>query len=405
MTPNSSPVRIALLGCGRISAAHIAAIQAQPQLARLIAVIDTDIARAQQTAVRTADGTVRAFATLAAALNVDEVQAVLICTPNEMHTAHTLQALAAGRHVLVEKPMAENAADARTMADAAAQAKLVLALGHTFRHSAAIRYLQDHMSEFGTLQSMEVSHCVFWDGPQAPWWASRNREQGLILSLFAPHALDFVDLVMGDAPLRVHAEATRHQTGWQGEDETMILLGYSGRRMATVHVSYNQRQIVDRKLLLFDGGVVRIEDGEWLYWNDELKIGTPPGPGPAQRRMGGRDLSACFQTQLAEFVRAVRGQQNRSVLHEAGWRQISIIDRVKQAAIASNPTLYGSLGIAPAIALHAFRLRKCRHCIYPALRLKHQRERTCIRKFLQRKIATQCCDLQVLLTQHIAAIR
>lgn len=332
-----TPIGIAVLGCGRISAAHIAAIRAQPQTARLVAVIDSDLVRARQIAAR--EPNVVAFDQLAAALRQDDIDAVLICTPNELHTDHALQALAAGRHVLVEKPMAENVNDARRMANAAAKASLVLALGHTFRHSAAVRYLQDHMAEFGRLQSLAVSHCVFWDGPQAPWWGSRTREQGLILSLFAPHALDFVDLVMRDAPLRVQAEATRHQSGWQGEDEAMILLAYSGRRMATVHVSYNQRQIVDRKLLLFDRGVVRIEDGEWLYWNDELKVGTPPGPGPAQRRMGGRDLSDSFQTQLAEFVSAVRGQPNRSVLHEDGCRQIDTIDRVKRAAIANNTTL------------------------------------------------------------------
>lgn len=335
--PTPPPLGLAILGCGRISSAHITAIRAQPELARLVAVVDRDIVRAQQVSKELPN--VPAFSDLAIALQRDDVEAVVVCTPNEMHTEHALQILASGRHALVEKPMAENANDAQRMAEAATRAGRVLALGHTFRNSAAIRYLQDHFGDFGTLQSMEVSHCVFWDGPQAPWWASRTREQGLILSLFAPHALDFVDLVMQEVPLRVQAEVARRQQGWQGEDEAMILLGYSGGRMATVHVSYNQRQIVDRKLLLFDRGVVRIEDGEWLYWNDELMIGSPPGPGPAQRRMGGRDLSACFKTQLTEFVHAVRGQPNRCVHHDAGCRQIAVIDRIKRVALSNNPVL------------------------------------------------------------------
>ncbi len=223
--PNSS-IGIALLGCGRISAAHIAAIQAQPQNLRLIAVIDQELDRARQVAAR--HGIPHAFGDLASALERSDIKAVLICTPNEMHSANALQALAAKRHVLVEKPMAENATDARRMANAAVSANRILAIGHTFRHSAAVRYLQDHLADFGTLHSLEVSQCVFWDGPQAPWWATRSREQGLILSLFAPHALDFVQLVMRDEPLRVHVETARHQSGWQGEDEAMILLGYRG---------------------------------------------------------------------------------------------------------------------------------------------------------------------------------
>ena len=326
-----------MLGCGRISAAHIAAIQAQPQLVRLVAVVDQDLGRAQQVAAR--HRSVQAFSRLDAALHLSDIEAVLICTPNELHTENTLKALAADRHVLVEKPMAENAADARRMADAAVTANRILAVGHTFRHSAAVRYLQDHFAEFGTLHSLEVSQCVFWDGPQAPWWATRSREQGLILSLFAPHALDFVQLVMRDEPLRAQVETARHQSGWQGEDEAMMLLGFSGRRMASVHVSYNQRQVVDRKTLLFDRGVLRLEDRDWLYWNDELVIGTPEGPGPEQRRMGGKDMAACFETQVAEFARAVRGQPHRSVLHEEGYRLIHTIDRIRRAALTNNPLL------------------------------------------------------------------
>lgn len=332
-----APVGIAVLGCGRISTAHIDAIEAQPQHARLVAVIDQDLGRAQQLAAR--HGMPRAFDSLSAALALADVDAVLICTPNELHTAHALESLAAKRHVLVEKPMAENAADARRMADAAVAAGRILAVGHTFRHSAAVRYLQDHFDEFGRLHSLEVSQCVFWDGPQAPWWATRTREQGLILSLFAPHALDFVQLVMRDEPLRVQVETARHQTGWHGEDEAMILLGYSGRRMATVHVSYNQRRVIDRKTLLFDRGVLRLEDRNWLYWNDALLVGTPEGPGPEQRRMGGKDMGPCFEAQLTEFVRAIRGQAHRSVLHDDGYRLIHTIDRIRHAALLTNPSL------------------------------------------------------------------
>jgi UDP-N-acetyl-2-amino-2-deoxyglucuronate dehydrogenase len=96
---------------------------------------------------------------------------------------------------------------------------------------------------------------------------------------------------------------------------------------------------VDRKTLLFDRGVLRLEDREWLYWNDELLVGTPEGPGAEQRRMGGKDMAACFETQLAEFVRAIRGQPHRSVLQEDGYRLIHTIDRIRRAAPANNPLL------------------------------------------------------------------
>jgi predicted dehydrogenase len=325
------PLGVALIGCGRISASHLDAIRAQPQVGRIVAVADLDAARARATAERF--GAARWFADASAVLALEEVEAVLITSPNELHCAQAIAALDAGRHVLVEKPMAENATDAARMARAATDSGRILAIGHTFRHGPAVRHLQDQRAQFGALRALEVSSCVFWDGPQAPWWAERTAEQGLILSLFAPHALDFVQLVMGDDPLRVHVEAARHQSGWRGEDEAMILMAFPGRRMAQVHVSYNQRQVIDRKVLSFDKGVLRIEDGEWLFWNDELII-RPQNPPTDPRRMGGRDLSGYFRRQFAEFARAVRGLPHRSVLHEDGRRLIALIDRVRDLARA-----------------------------------------------------------------------
>jgi UDP-N-acetyl-2-amino-2-deoxyglucuronate dehydrogenase len=326
----SKPLAVAVVGCGRISASHLDAIAACPDQARLVAVVDADADRAASVAQRY--GALQHFEDLAKALALPSLEAVLICTPNEMHTAQTLQALAAGKHVLVEKPMAENCAAAEAMADAASRTGRILAIGHTFRHSAPVRYLQDHRAQFGTLRAIEVSQCVFWDGPQAPWWATRPADQGLILSLFAPHALDFVQLVMADDPLRVHVEAARHQSGWLGEDEAMIVLAYPSRRMASLHLSYNQRQVVDRKTLFFDQGVLRIEDGEYLYWNDATLVAPDPAVITDSRSMGGRDLSGHFQTQLREFVHAVRGQSHRSVLHEEGRRLIALMDRVRAAS-------------------------------------------------------------------------
>ena len=55
--------------------------------------------------------------------------------------------------------------------------------------------------------------------------------------------------------------------------------------------------------------------------------------------MGGNDMAACFATQLTEFARAIRGQPHRSVLHEDGYRLIATIDRIRSAALASNPLL------------------------------------------------------------------
>ncbi|MFO1426413.1 MAG: Gfo/Idh/MocA family oxidoreductase [Steroidobacteraceae bacterium] len=334
MNAPARPLGIALIGCGRISRAHAAAIAACPSLARLVAVVDTDLARAREFAGN--HGVPLALDDLGAALARPEVDAVLICTPNALHAQQSIQALAAGKHVLVEKPMAENTADAQRMADAAERAQRVLAIGQTMRHTHPIRWLQDHRQEFGPLRAVEVSMCVRWDGPQAPWWKDRKRQQGLILSLFAPHALDFVQLVFaGEQPINVHAEVSRFQQDWAGEDEAMILLRYPGGRLAQVHISYNQRFIVDRRTVHFDKGMVRIEDGDWGWFNADPVV-VPEDPSGDPKRMGGRELGGHFRLQLGEFVKAVRGEPHRSVLHAEGVHLTRLIERVIESGLRNS---------------------------------------------------------------------
>ena len=305
------PVGVAVLGCGRVSDAHLEAIRARPEYGRLEAVIDLDPARASDSAAR--HGAPRALTSLADALELEAIEAIVVCLPNHLHGAPTIAALEAGRHVLVEKPMADHADEAARMAGAAEDNNRILAVGQSRRHTRAVRYVEDNLAAFGRLRALQESFCIRWDGPQTPWWAERTREQGLVLSLIAPHSLDFVQMVMGaDDPLRIHAESVRHQSRWQADDEAMVLLRYAKSRLASVHLSYNQRPHFDRKVLLYDGCVVQIDndfevrvDGELIIEPDDEEIADMARP------------ALQFVWQFEEFAKAVRGRPNRSVLHPA----------------------------------------------------------------------------------------
>lgn len=328
------PIGVVVAGCGRISGSHLRAISELPGDVRLEAVVDPDAGRA---AAAAAPYGVPALATLEEALALPGVGAVLLCTPNHAHAAQAMACLSAGKHVLVEKPVAETGAQARALAAEAARRGLVLGAGHTFRHCAPVNHLLDHRADFGRLRAVEVSSCVFWDGPQAPWWAERKPEEGLIVSLFAPHSLDFIQLAMGgDVPLRVHAEGARHQSGWQGEDEAMIVLAYPGRRMASLHISYNQAPIHDRKVLFFEHGVMEIVHGETLLWNGEPVVVPPPGMVTDPGRMGGRDLAHYFRGQIVEFARAMRGEPHRLPSGDEAAVQIELLDRVRASLRANS---------------------------------------------------------------------
>ncbi len=328
------PLGIGFAGCGRISTSHLDAIARLPETVRLVATCDPLLPSAERAAEPAG---ARAFTDYAELLACNGVDAVMIASPNALHFDMTMQAIAAGKHVLCEKPLAETGAEAASLAEAAERAGVVLAVGHTFRHCDPVRELMRRMPDFGRLLAVEISQCFFWDGPQAPWWAERTPDQGLILSLYAPHALDFVQLVMGaDDPVRVHAEAARHQSGWQAEDEAMMLLAYPGRRMASVHISYNQPYLIDRRTLYFDKGVAEIRDGEWLRWNGDVLVEPPEGRIRDAHHMGGRDLSGFFIGQIEEFVLAIEGRPSRSTTGQDAARLINLIDKVRAEVRANS---------------------------------------------------------------------
>ncbi len=324
------PVGIALVGCGRISVPHLEAIVGQPGFGTLVAVVDPDLDRAREVARHYRAP--HAFARLEDVFGVDGGEAVVLCTPNAIHASQTAAALRAGLHVLVEKPFSETLADAEHIAGIADRTGLTLVAGHTFRHVEAVRTLQDRRHEFGRLRAVDIAMCVFWDGPQAPWWAERTAEQGLILSLFAPHAIDFLQLAVGEVdPVRVHAEKARHQSGWLGEDEAMILLRYPDDVIASIHLSYNQRFAMNRKTLHFEKAVLTIENGDEL-WIDGTQVVAPPAPERVEGKLLGAQIHHYFATQFREFALAVRGRPSRAVTHPMAVRQLRLNRRIIEIA-------------------------------------------------------------------------
>jgi predicted dehydrogenase len=315
---------IAVIGCGRISRSHLAAVSSQPELASLIATVDSNLRLAQEAAV--AYGAQLALDSVEVVLARSDVDAVVVCLPNHLHAPVAIQAARAGKHILVEKPMADTAGDARAMAEAARTHGVVLAVAQCRRHFRAIRYLAEQHAQFGELISAQVSLGVYWPDAQAAWWREADKASGLVVALNGPHVLDFVQMVMRDDPIRVHAEAVRRNDFWAGEDEAMMLLAYPGKRVASVHLSFNQRPVENRKVLVFERGTAVIENDTHLTFNGELLVAQ----GDDERRHY-LDEAIEFQRQFHEFALAMAGQPNHSVSAEEGIRLMRTLDAVHQA--------------------------------------------------------------------------
>lgn len=146
----TSPVRLGVIGCGRIAqAAHLPAIEKAPDV-RLVAVSDPSPALSSGVAARYG---VAGFTDTARLLEQD-LDAVIVATPDRLHRPLGLQAIAAGKHVLMEKPLAASVAEAEELVSAAAGAGVRLQTGSMKRHDPGLQFARAGIERIGPVLSM-----------------------------------------------------------------------------------------------------------------------------------------------------------------------------------------------------------------------------------------------------------
>jgi predicted dehydrogenase len=194
------PLRIGLIGAGAISEAHLAAISASSGRVTLAAVCDIDEESAR---ARAREASVDAVYTdPEKMLREAAIDAVDICTPHDQHAPLAIAAAQAGRHVLVEKPMACSLGQAQAMIDAADRAGVTLMVAQYQRyvpsHQAALAAIQ--AGEIGPIHSLrfEVLQCYPSTVPAGHWLYDGNRAGGGVVISVAVHGIDLMRYLVGE---------------------------------------------------------------------------------------------------------------------------------------------------------------------------------------------------------------
>ena len=143
MSDTLKPFRIAFIGSGSIALHQMKLLKNIPGVEIVAA---AEINESARNKVREQIGIERFYADYQKMLvEVPEIEAVSICTPNGLHARNTIDALEAGKHVMVEKPMAMNALEAQTMLDAARRAGKHLVVGFQHRFEPKSRFIQQQI--------------------------------------------------------------------------------------------------------------------------------------------------------------------------------------------------------------------------------------------------------------------
>ncbi|MFE0583113.1 MULTISPECIES: Gfo/Idh/MocA family oxidoreductase [unclassified Streptomyces] len=152
-------LRIALAGGGAFGAKHAAALR-RIEGVEVTAVVSSSLERAQKFAAE--QGVSRAAASLDEVLTMDDIDAVVLATPTQLHAGQTLACLEAGKHVQVEIPLADSLADAEACLAAQRRTGLVAMVGHTRRFNPSHQWVRRRIDagEFA-VQQMDVQTYFF----------------------------------------------------------------------------------------------------------------------------------------------------------------------------------------------------------------------------------------------------
>ncbi len=140
------PLRVAFIGAGSIADLHLRLLEKRNDV-NITAFADVNERVLDQRRAQFPSAGI--FANYKQMLSQDKPDAVCVCTPNKLHAAPTIDALRAGCHVLVEKPMAMNMVDARRMVKAASQSTGQLIIGFQHRYDPRTQYLRKVFEEGG----------------------------------------------------------------------------------------------------------------------------------------------------------------------------------------------------------------------------------------------------------------
>jgi inositol 2-dehydrogenase len=198
-------IGIGVLGVGEMGKRHAENVRHLVPGAELVAVADVAAARAKQVAEELE--VAKSFGSLEAMLECQEVQAVLIATPDKFHAQGVIEAAQAGKDILCEKPMALTLVDAYAALDAVGKAGVQLQIGFMRRydpaHAAAMKRI-----EAGEIGTPLIFKSVGRDKEEPPLAAYQSGLNGMIFYNSTIHDFDLARWLMRDEVAEVHSYTT-----------------------------------------------------------------------------------------------------------------------------------------------------------------------------------------------------
>ncbi len=287
-------VRLALIGCGTVARrTHIPALK---RCEDVDVVVFASRTRASAEAASAEWGGGDVLDDWREVITRDDVDAVSICSPNAAHRDQAVESAKAGKHVLVEKPMAHELGAADDMIAAARDNGVVLHVAHNLRHVPSVVAAREAVVRVGRI--LAVRHAFGHSGPgdwapDAKWFFDPEQSGGGALIDLGIHSMDLVRFVTGLEATHVSAMLTGDGPT---EDAAFTTIRYDGGGVGSVHSSWVARPAPDFALGVYG------TDGMLMLSFAGLTFRSATGDKETI------DAPAVRSSPCSEFVRAIRGE-------------------------------------------------------------------------------------------------
>lgn len=328
-----------LIGASTIASEHvIGAIRAQGH--EIATVLSGDPARGAEYAER--HGIPAATTDLDALLAAPGIDAVYISTTNEKHHPQALAAIAAGKHVLCEKPLAMTIAEAAGMVRAAADRGVVLATNHHLRNAGAHLAIRGLIAEgrIGRVLSVRVFHAVHLPPHLQGWRINDASAGGGVIPDITVHDADTVRFYLAEDPAEVVAMAGASGMGQRGvEDSVMSVWTMPSGAMVQTHESFTHP---------FAGSGIEVHGSEGSIFGrgimTQKAVGEVELVTASDRQPVAFDRHDLYGHSLGLFAAAVAGQGRPSADGIDGLKSLAVAMAVREAARTGRAVRVGYEG-------------------------------------------------------------
>jgi UDP-N-acetyl-2-amino-2-deoxyglucuronate dehydrogenase len=348
---DSKPLGFVIVGSGMIAGVHAQAINAV-EGARLVGVVSRSAERGAEFASR--HGAEVVTATVEEMVARSDVDVVCVTTPSGAHLEPTLAAIAAGKHLVVEKPLEINVARIDTMLAAATAAGVQIMPIFQNRFSAGAIAVKQAV-EAGRFGRMTLASCYvkWWRAETyytgSPWKGTRQMDGGGATMNQAIHGVDLLQWLAGQ-PEQVMAMKTRRvHLGIEVEDTATAVVQFAGGALGTIEASTASWPGWALRIeLCGENGAVRMEDGVITAWQfkDEQPEDEAMRQGEASQLGSGSSNPSGISTvghelQIRDMVASIREGRAPKIAGREGRHAVALIEALYASADSGQRVAVG----------------------------------------------------------------